>query len=537
MSLGSNIETWSSAREHTITLEESSFIAALQMTDRNIGKEQRRAQGVLPRRSFMERVANRLRIEFRKSYRYFILRPIEFLKAQWFRRLGKFLGNSRWQPRGSNPSKVEIIHLNNANLRKRLETTDSEFWVLTRDHAKLFPQGVRAIRRVLSHSSAIMWFGDSRNRLGRIERRSEFNRLLLRQVDALGPVVVIRTNVLRRIPQAIPPHLWPLYVGLNSLENEIELIPEILALGDVTVSNLHGSEKTAASIVRSELQRSHIQATVTEVSNSRRMVAYDFGQIPYISIIIPTRGTANDSGRAFVVDAVDSIIQKSSYANFEVIIVADDDTPQSVINTIDAFNSSSVKWVRWSKPFNFSEKMNLGAACASGEYLLFLNDDTEVVSPHWMEDMLSLIGVDRIGYAGALLFFDDQTIQHAGHVYKGGAGHIGFGEKMRLKDPNQLTHLDRKVSGVTAACSLVSKSLFERVGGFSVEFPGSYNDVDLSMKLALIGVDIAVAGSARLYHFESKSRDATVKKSEILLLQARWRNKIQHDRHYRGLEN
>lgn len=537
MSLGSNIETWSSAREHTITQEELSFIAALQITDRHIGDEQRRAQGVLPRRSFMERVANRLRIELRKSFRYFILHPIEFLKAQWFRRLGKFLRNARWQSSGSIPGKVEIIDINSADLRKRLETADSEFWILMRNQAKLFPRGVKAIRRSLSHSSAMMWFGDSRNRLGRIERRSEFNRLLLRQVDALGPVVVIRTNVLRSIPQTIPPHLWPLFVGLNSLENEIELIPEILALGDVTVSNLNGSEKTAASIVRSELQASHIEATVTEVSNSRRMVAYDFGHVPLISIIIPTRGTANDTGRAFVVDAVDSIIQKSSYGNFEVIIVADDDTPQDVIDSIDALNSSLVKWVRWSKPFNFSEKMNLGAACASGEYLLFLNDDTEVVSPRWMEDMLSLIGVDRIGYTGALLFFDDQTIQHAGHVYKGGAGHIGFGEKMRLNDPSQITHLDRKVSGVTAACSLVSKSLFERAGGFSVDFPGSYNDVDLCLKLALLGSDIAVAGSARLYHFESKSRDATVKKSEILLLQARWRNKIQHDRHYRGLEN
>lgn len=531
-------ETWSSPHEYMVSDVNRAYVAELERIDIRIGDDaaSKFGRAAIPRRALPVRIARRVVFEAKK-----LLGPLaRKVSRVSIRHWNKRVADRNRIPDGSSllNNTIEVHSLLKPGLFQLLEATSAQFWLLTREPNQLLASAVGSIAHAAHNSSAEMWFGDSRNVSGIRERRPVFSRLLLRQVDALGPVVIARVSVLREVfsDEQIPQRLWPLALGLQLDERQIELIPEVLGIGDVAQSNLNGFDEIAAELVRSELLRSGIYADVDPVGHGRRTVSYSLPAAPLISIIIPTRGTGTD-GRSFVVEAVRSITNRSTYTNYELVIVADEPTPPSVVESIDRIAAPRVRWVRWSEPFNFSSKMNLGAACATGKYLLFLNDDIEVVSSDWIERMLSLLDVDDIGYVGSLLFFEDQSIQHAGHFYAGGAGHVGIGRPFVPTDSGQTFGLDRICSGVTAACSLIKRSTFELTGGFSTRFPGNYNDVDLCKKLEAAGVRIAVAGRARLYHFESKSRDARVLRSELSALHLRWYDSIQSDRYWRVHEH
>ena len=538
MSQEKRSDTWSSPNEFRVSERELEFVAHLEVTDLRIGKEvsAKYGRGTIAKRSIPVRLVRRAVFEVKKVVGPSARKSQRVALRQWNRRIADrriVKDGSHFNVHGRS---FEVIALSSLDVRERVTSSSAEFLVFTREPNTMLQSAIDSIGATVDGSRSQMWFGDSRNLVGVRERRPRFNRLLLRQVDALGPVIIVRSNSLKSEHiQNINPVLWPLHFGLTFAELEVGLIPKVLGVGDATISDVNNQDDEAAALVVAELELSGIAATVETSQNARRRVRYSLDESSKVSIVIPTRGTIHD-GTAFVVEAVKSIIDKSTYTNLEIVIVADDPTPQSVVTAVDEIAGEIVRWVRWSEPFNFSSKMNLGAACATGTYLLFLNDDIEVVSPGWIDSMLSLIGVDGIGYTGALLFFDDQSIQHAGHVYFGGPGHIGFGEVVRRNDANQTLTLDRITTGVTAACSLVTKKSFEQAGGFSPLFPGNYNDVDLSLKLNELGVKSAVAGGACLYHFESKSRDATVMRSEIEQLHLRWVRRMESDENYRGFE-
>lgn len=534
-------ETWQSPNEHAVTAREREYVAKLVETDARIGAEAaaKFGRGAIPKRSIPVRLVRRALFEVKKLVGPFARKVQRVGLRQFNRRFAdrkRIVNGSIYEVQGT---KFHVLALdeNPDAVRAAAFSGTADVFVLTRADNTLLASAKDRIAEAVRYSTSLMWFGDSRNSAGLREHRPVFNRLLLRQVDALGPVIVVRAPQLRLIAAStVPVALWPLQLGLTVAEEDIELIPHVLGVGDVTSIPAQADQLEAKVLVEAELKQSSLEASVEIRPLGRRRVQYTLGCSPLVSIIIPTRGTGNGV-EAFVTAAVRSIIKRSSYTNIELVIVADDPTPQRVVDDIDEIAGNKVRWVRWSEPFNFSSKMNLGAACAGGEYFLMLNDDVEIVSSNWIEQMLALMNIDGIGYVGALLFFDDQTVQHAGHLYIGGAGHIGFGQSIRVNDANQLLQLDRITSGVTAACSLVSRVDFEAVGGFSAVFPGNYNDVDLSLKLGERGRLSAVAGDARLYHFESKTRDAAVLRSEVEQLHLRWVNRMARDWHDRSLEN
>lgn len=259
---------------------------------------------------------------------------------------------------------------------------------------------------------------------------------------------------------------------------------------------------------------------------------------PLISIVIPTQATmsAESDGKPFsyLVRAVESIVSKTTYAEYEFILVVDEGFDQSVISAVKKLTSRA-HIVMWNKPFNFSEKMNLGVMHARGEYVLLLNDDIEVISPGWMTSMLALAQRPNAGMVGAMLYYEDDTIQHAGHAYyHGSPTHIGLGKPRGFSGPDNLYLVEREVVGVTAACALMPKSVFFDVGGFTALLPGNFNDVDLCLKVGWKGYDIFWTPYAELYHFESKTRDAHVHYYELDLIGHRWGARLSDDKYWRG---
>lgn len=270
------------------------------------------------------------------------------------------------------------------------------------------------------------------------------------------------------------------------------------------------------------------------------------GPAPLVSALIPTRGSSGKVWgvtRNFVYDAVRTIVERSTYPNLEFVVVVDDDTPASVVTALRDLLGDRLTLVEFHEAYNFSKKMNVGAAAASGEYLLFLNDDTELIEPGSIETLVGIVngpaeGPDgsagEVGMAGAKLLFEDGTIQHGGHIYFYGPHHACTGWSGTSPGPLPLKPLavDRECSGVTAAVALVRADVYAEIGGFPEELPLNYNDVDFSLKIRASGRRVVWTPHACWYHFESRTRVGKVTPEETAFIHDRWAVEIDNDPYY-----
>ena len=257
---------------------------------------------------------------------------------------------------------------------------------------------------------------------------------------------------------------------------------------------------------------------------------------PLVSIVIPTcgsRGIVGGQERVMVEAAVQSVLERCTYENLEVLVVFDSHTPTAVLMNLREVAGDRLRLLEWEKPFDFSAKCNLGAAYARGERLVFLNDDIEVITPDWVETMLGFLQESDVGAAGAHLLFEDGRLQHGGHVHlNGAAGHLMFGQNPKSDKNRMALWLDREVAGVTAAAMMVRRDVFDEVGGFSPLFANNYNDVDFCCKVRSAGYRIIVTPHAQLYHFESVTRDPSVTPAETAAIQGRWLPQLRRDPYY-----
>jgi len=247
---------------------------------------------------------------------------------------------------------------------------------------------------------------------------------------------------------------------------------------------------------------------------------------PKVSIVIPTRGSSSlifGFDRCHVVDLVTELWSADRYVDLELVVVHDTSTPAWVIGEIERVTDGHWVSVEFHGPFNFSRKCNAGALAAGGEYLCFLNDDVEIVTRNWLDQLVSLLDDPDVGAAGLRLSFADGTLQHAGHLYDGGnAGHLMFGEASDSLSWGGAAHLAGERSGVTAACLLMRTEDFQEIGGFSEQFPLNYNDVDLCLKIRSLGRRIVYTPHAQMYHFESQTRVPVVTNQELVRMRRRW---------------
>lgn len=242
----------------------------------------------------------------------------------------------------------------------------------------------------------------------------------------------------------------------------------------------------------------------TSVKGGYRIRAQVTGR-PLVSIIIPSKDHMETLRRAF-----DSIVGKSTYGNYEIIIVENGSVEEQTFLYYERLQLRYpfVKVLTWDKPFNYSAINNFGVKEANGDYLLFLNNDVEVITPEWIEEMLSICQREECGACGARLLFPDGTIQHMGVIVGmgGAAGHMLSGVPAKENGYEGRGMLTQNVSAATAACLMVKKSVFEEIGGFDEELTVAFNDVDLCLKVREAGYLVAVNGFAQLTHYESLTR-------------------------------
>jgi len=245
-----------------------------------------------------------------------------------------------------------------------------------------------------------------------------------------------------------------------------------------------------------------------------------------VSIVIPTRGSRGfvwGESRCLVVETVRSIMEGITHPNFEIVIVYDNGTPASVLLELRHIVGERLVLVPFEEPFNFSAKCNVGFLAASGEALIFMNDDMQLVTRRFIEELVAPLRESGVGATGARLLFADGTLQHGGHVYADGdLTHAGFGFPGDAEGPFRAYHINRECSGLTAACLAIQRSVFEEVGGFGEDLPGNFNDVDISRKIRQSGRRMLWISQVTLYHFESLTRDSTVQPWEYERIIERW---------------
>jgi GT2 family glycosyltransferase len=248
---------------------------------------------------------------------------------------------------------------------------------------------------------------------------------------------------------------------------------------------------------------------------------------PKVSIVIPTNGQRREvryQEVTLVEHCVRSIVDTSTYANYEIVCVADTATDPAVLEELEAIAGERLRLVEFEGEFNFSAKVNLGASHGEGEHLLLLNDDMEVVTPDWIKRMVMYSQHPGIGAVGARLLWEDGRLQHAGVLFENGGlpGHIYRGFNGDFKGYSNNAYLAQNFLAVTGACLMTPTVAFEAVGGFSTAFPLSYNDMDYCLKLQAEGLRVVYDPDTVLYHFESSSRSSKVAEWEREELVSRW---------------
>ena len=266
-------------------------------------------------------------------------------------------------------------------------------------------------------------------------------------------------------------------------------------------------------------------------------IRYALTAYPLVSILIPNKDHADDLRRC-----IESVTDRTSYDNYEIIVIENNSTSKEIADYYDVMEKHpKVSIVKYEGDFNYSKINNLGAENAKGDYLILLNNDTEVITRNWIEELLMYAQRDDVGAVGCMLYYPDYTIQHAGIVLGMGAhrtaGHSHY--KMAKENLGYMGRLcyAQNVSAVTGACLMVKKSLFDDVGGLSEDLAIALNDVDFCLKLREKGLLNVFTPFAELFHYESASRGSDVTgeskeraaryERECELFRERWKKQLE----------
>ena len=378
-------------------------------------------------------------------------------------------------------------------------------------------------------------------------RKPVFSPERLRGHNYIGHLSVFRRSLLTEIGGFRPgfdgSQDYDLVLRATERARSVVHIPEVVyhwRIHRASVSHRSGNAPVfdaARRALAEHLERTGIEGSVEQVHavgvyRIRRSPA----ATPPVTIVIPTRGSRSivrGRDQVLVVEAVRSLLARTTYPDFDVLVVADTPTPEDVRRDLVALAPDRIRVIDYPYPFNYAEKINLGVIRARADLLLLLNDDTEILTPDWLETMVGLLAPD-VGMVGARLQYEDGSIQHLGlHVGRGEVKHIAEGEPADSTGPFADLLVDRETSGVTGACVLVPRRVFDEVGGLSTAFAVNFNDVDFGFKIREAGYRVLVTPHAQLHHFESRTRRRRVTATEVTRLRRRWAHRLKVDDYWR----
>ena len=377
--------------------------------------------------------------------------------------------------------------------------------------------------------------------------KPDFNQDLLTSVNYICHLFVVKSELLDRVggfrQEFDGAQDYDFIFRCTEEAQEIHHIPKVLyhwrCHQNSTASN--PASKLYAFEAGSRAIMAHYERLGIPVQKVEKGVDYGIyhttfaiqGQ-PLVSVVIPNKDHHQDLDLC-----IRSILTRATYRNLEFVVVENNSTNPATFAYYEQIQKefSQVQVVTWEREFNYSAINNFGAGFAAGEYLLFLNNDTEIIAPAMFEEMLGFCQREDVGSVGARLLYQDATIQHAGVVvgFGGIAGHTFIGLHEAENSYFHRAMCAQNYSAVTAACMMTKTSVFHAVGGFTEELAVAFNDIDYCMKVRASGKLVVYAPYAVMYHYESKSRglEDTPEKvarfnREIAIFARRWPEILQN---------
>jgi glycosyltransferase involved in cell wall biosynthesis len=293
-----------------------------------------------------------------------------------------------------------------------------------------------------------------------------------------------------------------------------------------------GARASNVAALQDAANRRGYDAEAIALPTANRIKKIDRESLGLVSIIIPSDNEEN------IRNTIQSILINSEYKNTEIIVV----TNSRIIDKFaDDLVKEGVRFIKYDKPYNFSDKCNVGAAASTGKSLIFFNDDVRIISTDWIESILEYLAIDGVGIVGPKLLYENGTIQHAGMVT--GVRRL-VGTAFHCLNDETGAHYNfaqsaREVSIICGACLAIKKSNFDLVGGFdAIDFPINHSDIDLCFKLRDVGLSCVYTPHAKLTHIGhlslsefdqiNKKKEFKKDKADILLLK-KWPEYISRD--------
>ena len=308
----------------------------------------------------------------------------------------------------------------------------------------------------------------------------------------------------------------------------------------LAVSEKKYAQLAGVRVLQEHLDNQNVSAKVEPMKNGMYRIRYDLPEkLPLVSLIIPTRNSLH-----LIQPCIDSILAKTKYKNYEIIVVdngSDDEETLDYFNRIET-KYPNIKIFRDNRPFNYSALNNAAVAQAHGSYVGLLNNDLEIISPDWLDEMIGIATQPGVGAVGACLWYPDNTLQHGGVItgIMGLAGHAHRGLPRGEDGYYARACVTNSFSVVTGACLIVKKSIYDEVHGLDEQnLSVAFNDVDFCLKVRKAGYRNVWTPHAELYHYESASRgleDTSEKKARFIkefeYMHKKWGDYLNNDPAY-----
>ena len=394
---------------------------------------------------------------------------------------------------------------------------NGSYFAFLEENSSLHPSALFEIATALTAHDADFLYTDScliEGDLYTPRYKPDFAPDTLRSMNYIGSFAVVADSLLKSIGDSWSiDNLYDLWFLCIEKASCIHHIPEVLhyrypgQLGEVGF----GSEASSPSFLSAFPSSSSLSSSPSCSDKTAQVLrlSYEIIGNPLVSIIIPNKDHISE-----LQPCIESILKLSTYRNFEVVIVENNSTEPETFAYYKMLEKTyaNIHVVVWEDKFNYAAINNFGVGHCTGEHLLFLNNDTTVITPSWIEEMLMYSQREDVGLVGGLLYYPDDTVQHAGLIVGIDAGSQSYAEHLyrgvKRGNPGYWCSLEsvRNVSALTGACLMTRRKAFALCNGFDESFAVQFNDIDLCLKAMSLGLFNVFTPYAQLYHFESKSR-------------------------------
>lgn len=406
-----------------------------------------------------------------------------------------------------------ISYLEDKNIYDIVMNSKSDYIIIVKDNIRLLPFSLYEIVKSIEYRDSILIYTDNDNLIDG-ERKDPvfkpgFARDTIISENYIGNFIVVKTNflkvhndILRNLNKN---YIYDLIFQISEKTRKIEHIQKILY--SELNQNLEIDVVDEKQIIEKHLKRCGLRFESIEDGKYKGQykVNYTINGEPLISLVVPNKDHIDD------LEKLIKSVEKSTYKNYEIVIVENNSENKETFIYYDKIKkeNSKIKVIKYDiEYFNYSAIVNFGVENSSGEYIILLNNDIEIITSSWIEEMLMYAQRKDVGICGAKLYFSDRSIQHAGVTIgtRGLAGHRY--REVEEKEFNEKDYINivQDLSAVTAACFMVSKQLYIDMLGFDEKLAVAFNDVDFCLKVRASKYLVVYNPFVEAYHYESKSR-------------------------------